>query len=175
MSFAKKIAYATSTPREEFKMTTMTAGLDASALLELFILINHMGTCHPLEAHRPDSPFLKTVDIFKTLPAETMEEVFFVYCLYLVQKLKAVDTEEIPPTAIPRSPTINYERLTCVLNLISDLTFVPTVKAILTKEYVESLKIVLEAQYGILKSETHWVHKNRSLAQEIYSELFMKR
>ena len=151
-------------------MNILTEGLDADTFTTLSVLINHMGTCHPLHAQQKDSPFITTVKVFQKLPADRLDELFLAYCLQLVQKLKAIDRaiDSIPPT-------IDYDRLTCVLNLISDLTFVPTVKAVLTPEYIQNLQTVLGLHYPFRKCEHMAEHKNRELAKEICSELYMKR
>ena len=154
-------------------MDKLAEGLNPDTTLNLSLFINYMRTCHPLQAQNKDSPFILTVKFFQTLPAEQMDELFLFWCVELIQKLKPVDVELEEP-GVASQPKIDHDRLICVLNLISDLTFVPTVKAILTKDYIQTLQTILEKHYPMRGCSHMTEHKNRQLAKEICTELFLK-
>jgi len=143
---------------------------DNNILRHLFFLINHMGNCHPLHAQEPSSPYIKTVELFKTVKPDEMADTFHIWVILVIQYLKPIDYIFTEPNKDP-STFIDHDRHICVINMISDLCNLTAMKEVLTKTYIMELRQILLINFPIKKTANGWEHINRELAKEICNQL----
>jgi hypothetical protein len=147
-------------------------------LLQLFLRINWMQTWfrtnHPMLAHKPGTPFTETVDFFKKVPEADFPTVFAIWALHLVNKFPIDSAHEVDGKIT--KTTEDYDKLNCLLNVVSDICFLPDAKSILLdKTYLKNLDDALHANLIRSEKSGFTLVTNPMLAQEICTQVLLRR
>jgi hypothetical protein len=169
--------YLKTTRHDTYDMSRCVKPHMRDILLPLFLRINWMRTWfrtnHPILAHKAGTPFKETVDFFAEISKDDFPIIFTLWCLHLVNKFP-LDTGTESDGKIVKA-TEDYEKQNCLLNTISDLTFLSAANTILlSKTYLDDLGEVLKVNLvRTQKGDTTFV-TNPMLAEEICTTIYFR-
>jgi hypothetical protein len=169
--------YLKTTHHDTYDMSRCMKLQMCDVLAQLFLRVNWMRTWfrtnHPTMMYKVDTPFVETVEFFKNVSEEDFSTVFTLWCLHLVQKFPIDSAYEVGGKITKK--TEDSEKQHCILNLVSDLTFLSAAKPmLLSKTYLDDLGEVLKT--NLVRTENaEFTHvTNLMLAQEMCTTLYFR-